>query len=117
MGEQKIENAATSAKVNGVKTNLAVQNQLRNLNPKRGHSAISLYGKKAHKRVAKCIGYALTLGTSPAWEGLAIVLLARLTKTERAALAYAALASLDEATAYRTASVVLFGVMDGEVVQ
>ena len=68
-----------------------------------------------HTRTGRAISFALTIGTSLAWEGVAIVFLARLTRAERAALAYAALTSLDEATAYRTASVVLFGVMDGEV--
>jgi hypothetical protein len=44
-----------------------------------------------------------------------LILMARLTKAERAALAYSALISLDDDTAYRTASAALFGVMDGEV--
>jgi len=67
------------------------------------------------KRVAKAIGYALTLGTSSAWDGLSLILLARLTKRERAALAYSALVSLDDETAYQTASAAVFGVVNGEV--
>lgn len=78
---------------------------------------MSLYSTAAHKRVATAISYALTLGTSKAWEGLSLILMARLSKAERAALAYSALISLDEDTAYRTASVALFGVLNGEVVQ
>ena len=82
--------------------------------PKR--SAMSLYGKDAHKRVAKCIGYALTVGSDKAWDDLSLILEARLSERERVALAYAALNSLDEETAYLTASVSLFGTLNGEVV-
>ncbi|MBM1309077.1 hypothetical protein JQT66_04405 [Sulfitobacter mediterraneus] len=67
------------------------------------------------KRVAKAIGYALTLGTSAAWDGLSLILMARLSKRERAALAYSALVSLDDETAYQTASAAVFGVVNGEV--
>ena len=79
-------------------------------------NAMSLYAKTAHKRVAKAIGYVLTLDTPEAWDGFSLILLARLNKRKRAALAYAALNSLDDDTAYRTASVALFGVLNGEVV-
>ena len=111
------KNAATSAKVNGAKTIVAVQNQHQNCTTKTHANATSLYAKDAHTRIAKAIGYTLTLGTSKAWEGLSLILMARLSKAERAALAYSALISLDEDTAYRTASVALFGVLNGEVVQ
>ncbi|KZX94489.1 hypothetical protein A3722_06395 [Sulfitobacter sp. HI0027] len=67
------------------------------------------------ERAVRSIGYALTLDTSQAWEGLSLILEARTTTRERAALAYAALKALDDDTAYRTASVALFGVIDGEV--
>jgi hypothetical protein len=60
------------------------------------------------------LGYALTLGDEAAWHSMTIVLMAKLTDRERAALAYAALNSLDEDTAHMTASVVLFGILDGE---
>ena len=75
--------------------------------------AMSLYGKGGHKGVSKLLGYALTLGTSDAWWGLVPVLTARLTEAERVSLAYMALKSLDEDTAYLTASVALFGVLNG----
>jgi len=88
-----------------------------NTSPKTQSNAMSLYATEAHTRLAKAIGFALAIGTSKAWEGLSLVLVARLTKAERAALAYAALISLDEDTAYRTASVALFGVMNGEALQ
>lgn len=88
-----------------------------NISPKTQSNAMSLYAKEAHTRLAKAIGFALAIGTSKAWEGLSLVLVARLTKAERAALAYAALISLDDDTAYRTASVALFGVINGEALQ
>ncbi|WP_370049322.1 MULTISPECIES: hypothetical protein [Salipiger] len=77
-------------------------------------STMSLYAKGAHKRVARMLGFALTLGDEAGWHGFHTVLKARLTREERAALAFAALKSLDEDTAYLTASVALFDVLDGE---
>lgn len=68
-----------------------------------------------HKRTAKSVGYALTLGDADGWHGLSQVLTARLTPAERAALAYAALQSLNDDTAYLTASAALFGVLNAEV--
>jgi len=69
------------------------------------------------ERAVRSIGYALTLNTSQAWEGLSLILEARTTTRERAALAYAALKALDDDTAYRTASVAIFGTLNGEAVQ
>ena len=63
------------------------------------------------------VEYALTLGTADAWHGAAFVFTARLTDQERAALAYAALRSLNHDIAYMTASAVLFGTLKGEVLQ
>jgi hypothetical protein len=80
-------------------------------------SAMSLFGKPAHKKMARALGYALNIGTSAAWHSLTIVLLARLTTAERAGLAYAALKSLEEDQAYKTASVAIFGTLHGEVAQ
>jgi hypothetical protein len=77
---------------------------------------MSKYGKDGHKRVAKMLGYSLTLGDAAAWHGFTIVLLARLTEPERAALAFATLNSLNHNNAYKTASVALFGTLNGEVV-
>lgn len=70
-----------------------------------------------HDRAVRSIGYALTLNTSQAWEGLSLILKARTTTPERAALAYAALASLDEDVAYLTASAAIFGTLNGEALQ
>lgn len=77
---------------------------------------MSKYGKVDHKRAAKMLGYTLALGDEAAWHGFTIVLLARLTERERAALAFAVLNSLDHNNAYKTASVALFGTLGGEVV-
>ncbi|WP_099828232.1 hypothetical protein [Oceaniglobus indicus] len=91
-------------------------NALTPIEPKStGRNAMSLYAKPAHKAVARMVGYVLTLGDSASWHGLTMVLIARLSDTERAALAYAALNSLDDADAYKTASVALFGTLNGEV--
>lgn len=68
------------------------------------------------KRVSRSLGYALWLNTSDAWVGFAVVLSARLTSHQRAALAYAALRSLDDETAYKTASAALFGTFDADAV-
>jgi hypothetical protein len=76
-----------------------------------------LLANGSHVSVSKSIRYALALGTSAAWQGVILVLFARLNTTERASLAFAALSSLDDDTAYQTASLVLFGTLDGEAVQ
>jgi hypothetical protein len=76
---------------------------------------MSKWDKDAHKRVAKSLGYVLTQDSEAAWRDLTIVLMARLTEAERAALAFATLNSLPEDHAYLTASVALYGVLNGEV--
>lgn len=68
------------------------------------------------KRVSRSIGYAAWLDSHESWLGLPMIMRACLTTEQRAALAYSALVSLDDDTAYRTASVALFGAMNGEVV-
>jgi hypothetical protein len=78
---------------------------------------MSLYGQDGHKRIAKAVGFALTIGTTAAWHGLTILLIARLTEAERAGLAFSALRSLDEDNAYSVASLAIFGVSKGEVAQ
>jgi hypothetical protein len=69
------------------------------------------------KRVSKSLGYSLILENEAAWDGFTTVLRARLSEHERAALAYAVLNSMDPDNAYLTASVALFGTLNGEVVQ
>ncbi|MFC4731976.1 hypothetical protein [Salipiger abyssi] len=75
---------------------------------------MSKFAKLAHKRVAKALGFALTLARESGWHGFSTVLRTRLTTEERAALAFAALRSLDDHTAYLTASAALFEVVNGE---
>lgn len=77
-------------------------------------SAMSLYARDGHKRAAKALGFALTIATERAWLGLSNILEHRLSTEERAALAFAALRSLDDHTAYLTASAALFEVVNGE---
>ncbi|NIZ13494.1 hypothetical protein [Phaeobacter sp. HF9A] len=70
---------------------------------------MSRFAKDGHKRVARCLGYALTLATPKAWVDLSVILTVRLTKAERAGLAYAALISMDADDAHDVASLALFG--------
>ncbi|KPN62097.1 hypothetical protein AKJ29_07375 [Aliiroseovarius crassostreae] len=51
--------------------------------------------KPEHKRMSRMMGYTLTLGGYDAWEGFSLVAMARMTPEERAALAWAAMRSLD----------------------
>lgn len=51
--------------------------------------------KQAHTAVSRMVGHALTLADYEAWSGAAFVFRARLSAAERAALAWAALRSLD----------------------
>ncbi len=48
-----------------------------------------------HKRMARVIGYTLTIGGADAWAGFTTVTKARMAVEERASLAWAALRSLD----------------------
>ncbi|NRB17235.1 MAG: hypothetical protein HRU33_06555 [Rhodobacteraceae bacterium] len=80
-------------------------------------SAMSLYAKDRHKKVAKGLGFALTLGDESAWHGLTIILMARLSEAERASLAFATLNSLSENNTYMTASAALFGTLYGEAAE
>ncbi|KPP85802.1 MAG: hypothetical protein HLUCCO07_01765 [Rhodobacteraceae bacterium HLUCCO07] len=63
--------------------------------------------KPAHKRMARILGYALTLGDHQGWEAFSALAQARMTDQERAALAWAALKSLDPDQAEMTAAAVL----------
>jgi len=71
---------------------------------KPGRSAMSLYAKDRHQRAAKMLGYCLTLETPDAWNGFSLVASLRLTPNERAALALAALNSLEPDEAEMTAA-------------
>lgn len=69
---------------------------------------MSRFARPAHKRIARVIGYALTLRSAEGWWKASAVMSVSLKPEERAALAYAALTSLDERTAYATAEAALF---------
>lgn len=62
---------------------------------------------KAHKKSAKVLGYALVLGDFEDWEAASVIWQARLTGAERAALAWAALRSLDDDDAREVANTVI----------
>ncbi len=86
---------------------------------KPARSAMSKWAKPAHKRVARAIGYVLTLGlTGDRAAGLARIFSALLTEDEKAGIAYAALRSMeDHDAAYQVGSIALFGTYRGEAVQ
>ncbi len=58
-------------------------------------SFLSRHIKSSYKRVARAIGYALITGEFEGWLRFSVIVTARLTSSERAALAWAALTSLD----------------------
>ena len=62
----------------------------------RHRPAMAEFAKDRHKRAAKALGYALTLDSESGWHALSMILTARLSREERAALAFAALCSLDD---------------------
>lgn len=62
---------------------------------KPGANAMSKYAHDPHKRAARMLGYALTIGKPDAWHGLGAVWGARLTTAELASIAYVALSALD----------------------
>ncbi len=70
-------------------------------------AAISLYAAPAHKKAARVLGFALVLGDSGGWEAASAIWQARLTETERTALAWAALRALDEDHVREVANAVL----------
>ncbi|AZV79028.1 hypothetical protein EBB79_14890 [Parasedimentitalea marina] len=111
------EDTGSSATVTGVNQDKKTASFRRNKAAKRVKSAMSLYAKDSHKRVAKGLGFALTLGTESAWHGMTILLMARLSEAERASLAFATLNSLLENHAYMTASAALFGTQYGEAAE
>ena len=72
---------------------------------------MSRFAKSSHKSAARMLGYALTLGTEANWAVFSALIFARLTATERAALAYAALNALDDPDAFMTAEAALWGIV------
>ncbi|MDF0599921.1 hypothetical protein P1J78_04170 [Psychromarinibacter sp. C21-152] len=74
---------------------------------------MSRFAKPAHKRASQLLGYTLTLGDFDAWIGFAFLIRIILSPAERAALAYAALRSLDDDDAMATAETAIFDVEHG----
>ncbi|WIY23672.1 hypothetical protein [Parasedimentitalea psychrophila] len=111
------ENTGAAATAPGVNQDKKTASFRRNKSPKRVKSAMSLYAKDRHKKVAKGLGFALTLGTESAWHGLTVILIARLSEAERVSLAFVTLNSLSEKHAYMTASAALFGTLYGEAAE
>lgn len=71
-------------------------------------SAMSRFAKPSHKRVARALGYALTLGADfDAWRDFSHIAQARLTRTERCMAAWAFLRSLDREDAAKTSNAIL----------
>jgi hypothetical protein len=73
---------------------------------KRVPVAITAFADPRHKAMARTLAYALTLADAAAWEAFALVTAARLTRAERAALAFWTLAALsrDDAAAVADAA-------------
>ena len=59
-------------------------------------SAMSKHANPSHKAASRSLGYALTLNDRQAWATFCLTVFRKLTAHERAALAYAALMSLNE---------------------
>jgi hypothetical protein len=70
---------------------------------------MSKYAKDAHKRIARLVGYALTLDQVDVWWMLSTLMRAHLTVTERASLALMALKSLDRDDAVQTVEAAFSG--------
>ncbi len=78
-------------------THTAIDNNAENpiLSNGKKRSNLGAFMNPSHKRMARVIGYTLTIGGADAWAGFTTVTRARLTVEERAALAWAVLRSLD----------------------
>lgn len=72
-------------------------------------AAMVKIGNPSHKAISRALYYTLTLSEFWAWAGFRFILMARLSRVERAALAYAVLSSLDDDDSYMVASLVLYG--------
>lgn len=72
-------------------------------------SIMSRYAKPEHKRAAKVLGYALTLGTPDAWFSASAVWQARLTSQEAGAIAWAAINATEPCHASEVATAALGG--------
>jgi hypothetical protein len=100
------ENNAIQRDASGVSGHLQINglgNQTGHAKPRKP-SSFSNFMKPEHKRMARMLGYSLTLGTADAWAAFIFVASARLSMAERGALAFCALNSLDPDDAELTAA-------------
>ena len=72
-------------------------------------STLAKYMPARIKSVSRALGYCLLLDDTDAWLSLPLILVARLSPTERAALAYVGLKALPPNEAHLTASAALGG--------
>ncbi|MEX3314014.1 hypothetical protein [Sulfitobacter sp. PS-8MA] len=77
----------------------------------RGRNALSAFMPRHIKSVSRSLGYCLLLDDLDAWLGLSAILRARLSTTERAALAYVSLKALPPENAEAVAEAALGGAM------
>ena len=89
--------------------NSPIENKAKNDALSNGNSPESFpdYFAPAHALMCRMLGYCLTLETPDAWKGFSFVASLRLTPNERAALAFAALNSLEPDEAEMTAAAVV----------
>ncbi|SFF17101.1 hypothetical protein SAMN04488523_1257 [Sulfitobacter brevis] len=77
------------------------------LAPRQRRNAVANFMPRRIKRVSRSLGYCLLLDDLDAWLGLTTILRARLSSTERAALAYVGLKALPPHEAQRAAEAAL----------
>lgn len=90
----KNESAEAAATALGAKDHGKAVNSDFNCTPKKVPSAMAKFAKDTHKRAARVVGYALTLGDADAWADAALFFSLRLSEDERAGIAWAGLRSL-----------------------
>jgi hypothetical protein len=66
--------------------------------PKPRRNAMSKYSQDRHKRAARMLGFALSLGDAPTWVQAGAVWQLRLTEVELASVAFAALQGMEPDT-------------------
>jgi hypothetical protein len=69
------------------------------------------FARRSHIRAGTALVNSLTLGDEAAWAGFTVIVMARLSDRERAALAYAALMALDDWQAFLVSEAALWGVV------
>lgn len=89
------ENAPSVVAVQGVQKIAHSNNSQGQHTQKPSRSAMSMFADPRHKAVCRSLGYVLTLDTVEAWSSLQTVIQARLTVSNRGAMAIVALRSLD----------------------